>query len=679
MWRLAWEGVMMDGVGMAWVVLGKRRGCGRWARLACVLPLVVLLSCSSSRGTHREQSGTTYDAIDVLVDLLEARFAEFYEAIRNGLDTECLKDLEAALTELPASEHPGDLLWDFYESRAMRPFLVHGRDISALEEALSVLASQEAHGLPHDASRLASHRAALVSWAALDAKRSEVTAFVPVEEDWRQVRATLRREGFDAERPDALDDMLLRLATVDASHPMPRLAEHLVSLDGIKRELRRLSVKTEVHVMADLLEMARAMRLSYANNAPHLDRWLPYATPRTIERARIRTFLRHQARVGVSAAMRALEPTHPQYRALMAARTRYVEVLERGGWGQLEVKVSKQIKVGGRYPEIPAIRQRLLMEGYTVEVGTDLLDASLAEAIRIYQDTHQLSSRTLIDTALLRNFNIPAEDRLAKIDVTLQRYRESRIGAYRYFIFVNLPDFHAEVWRDGVRHMRFRIVVGNNDQRKDPQTRKPVIDPESGEPVFPNRTPLLEATLRDVIYNPYWNVPQRIRIEELEPNLVDNPYWYEDNGYEEVNRDNPRLYYVRQLPSNKNALGRVKFIFPNPHDVFLHDTPAKALFRNPVRAYSHGCMRVENPLDLAEFLLQQDNQWSAQRVRAVLADTSIIEETYSLRHRVPVQVAYKNTRVDDTGHVAFLSDIYRLDQAAVAQRTAELVERYLAP
>ena len=198
-------------------------------------------------------------------------------------------------------------------------------------------------------------------------------------------------------------------------------------------------------------------------------------------------------------------------------------------------------------------------------------------------------------------------------------------------------------------------------------------DPETLYPLHPNRTPLQTSKINEIIYQPYWNVPARIRIEELEPKLAENPNYYVENNYEEVNVGDPKLYYVRELPNPKNSLGKVKFMFPNPHNTYLHDTPAKAAFNNPVRALSHGCMRVQNPLDLAELLLKNDGQWDKAKVDGILNAKPAEQVTIELNHPVDVDVVYVNARVDDSGVVAFLSDVYEYD----AVRTGKVVLKKL--
>ncbi|MBM4318940.1 MAG: hypothetical protein FJ125_03040, partial [Deltaproteobacteria bacterium] len=186
-------------------------------------------------------------------------------------------------------------------------------------------------------------------------------------------------------------------------------------------------------------------------------------------------------------------------------------------------------------------------------------------------------------------------------------------------------------------------------------------------------------------FSPYWNVTRRIKELELDPERAKDPLHYEKNGYEVMERGTPREW-VREMPGPGNSLGFVKFIFPNPHATFVHDTPQKELFRQPVRAFSHGCMRLEEPLQLARQLLREDGQWDEQayQVRyqswqsmsfASLKESYDPERYETLRQRatelerniylgrpVPVHVEYYTVRVDDAGQVQFLADIYGYDE-----------------
>lgn len=342
----------------------------------------------------------------------------------------------------------------------------------------------------------------------------------------------------------------------------------------------------------------------------------------------------------------ALQPAQPQYGLLMASRARYAQIVADGGWQEVRPTSLRRGSSGERVREL---KRRLQIEGYYDGEIDDRFDAALEAAVRVYQETHQLEVNGESSRPFWNSLNISAQERLAQIELTMQRWRESRIGDDPYYVFVNIPDFHTEVWRDGVRQTRFRIVVGNTQRECDRRT---------GQWRYPNATPIQSAMMSFLVLNPYWNLPTRIVQEEVLPALIRNPNYFEENGMEQVDLGSGMR--VRQRPGPRNPLGRVKFMFPNPHDTYLHDTSRPQYFQYPIRAFSHGCMRVQNPLDFLELLLTNDGQWDERQINRVLGTD--VETTIRFREPVPVHIEYYVVRVDDEGRTHFLADIYRLDR-----------------
>ncbi|MBQ9242760.1 MAG: L,D-transpeptidase family protein [Proteobacteria bacterium] len=444
---------------------------------------------------------------------------------------------------------------------------------------------------------------------------------------------------------------------------LPRYCEYVSELRASQAGRLETEARLDALLACDLSGWAGALRLDYPQNDYKFDRFRKYVSDEAIANIRKEVFLEDMARRGVKKAFEAIEPPDSQYRALLEARKIYVAAIENGGWPKVEAPAKiEEAKLGKSYAYVPGLRRRLQAEGYGIsDVESDVMDQPLVDAVLLYRDVHQLSPKKVIDQVLFKNMAVPPETRLETIDLTLQRYREAAVGSLNYYVKVNVPDFHVEVWKDGERQARHRIVVGNDKLQLDPVTKKPVPDPETLYPLHPNRTPLQTSKINEVIYQPYWNVPARIRIEELEPKLAENPNYYAEHNYEEVNVGDPKLYYVRELPNPKNSLGKVKLMFPNPHNTYLHDTPAKGVFNQPMRALSHGCMRVQNPLDLAELILKNDGQWNKSYVDGILRADPAEQVTIELKRPVDVDVVYFNARVDDSGVVAFLSDIYQYD------------------
>ena len=495
------------------------------------------------------------------------------------------------------------------------------------------------------------------------------------EADAKDLAKALQSSGFDYQSDSAAAKKALvaMLKGNDCSKILPRYCEYVQkkASDSSQTDLLRL----DALLACDLTQWAGELRLNYPQNDYKFDRFRPYVSDEAIVTSRKQVFLEDMAKRGIEKAFAAIEPPDPQYRALIQSRKTYLDAIEAGGWPEVAAPSKlDEPKIGKSYAYVPALRKRLHAEGYDVgDLESDVMDQKLVDAISLYRDVHQLSDKKIVDNVLFKNIAVSPQARLEVIDLAIQKYRELAIGSLKYYVKVNIPDFYVEVWKDGQREARHRIVVGNNKVQIDPETKRQVPDPETLYPLHPNRTPIQTSKINEIIYQPYWNVPARIRIEELEPKLAENPNYYVENNYEEVNVGDPRLYYVRELPNPKNSLGKVKFMFPNPHNTYLHDTPAKAAFKNPVRALSHGCMRVQNPLDLAELLLKNDGQWDKAKVDGILNANPAEQVTIELNRPVDVDVVYVNARVDDSGVVAFLSDVYEYD----AVRTGKVVLKKL--
>lgn len=355
-----------------------------------------------------------------------------------------------------------------------------------------------------------------------------------------------------------------------------------------------------------------------------------------------------------------VRPRGAQYAQLIAARARYRAIVEGGGF--VKVPDLGRVKRTGSHKQIPALRARLAQEGYAPAPADpkrpQVFDNPLAQALIDYQQAHMERPKAQVDRRTRQLFAISASEKLARIDAALEAWRQA-LPRPDYFVQVNIPDYHVEVWKAGKRLDRIRVVVGNAKRER-----------KEGKLVRPNATPVMHAEIQHIVYNPYWNIPQRILEEEVidealrEEDNAAQVAWLEDQGYEVV-RPGTRWQMVRQLPGPKNPLGQVKILFPNAHDVYLHDTPAKALFQNPVRAYSHGCMRVHQPLRLAQTLLEQDGQFDADNVRRWLKQDE--PETVTLRNRVPIYVEYIPVRVDEGARTWFLRDVYKQFEVHTAE------------
>ena len=382
-----------------------------------------------------------------------------------------------------------------------------------------------------------------------------------------------------------------------------------------------------------------------------------YIDPRAVDvdSALARAFAADDAAAGLA----ALAPQDDGYDGLRAALARYRAIVARGGWEALGAgrTVRPDDRLDARLAD--RLMRRLAAEGFLAASDAGALGGALGGALARFQAAHGLAADSVLGPATRRALDVPADRRLAQIAANLERYRwlPPELGARH--IRVNIPAFRLDAFDGGRRVLSMRVVVGD----------------EVGE----RQTPILADTMTYVQFGPYWNVPVGIARREILPNARRDRGWLARHGYEVVRGwgddapvvDPRRLstaalfsdrYRVRQRPGPDNALGRVKFMFPNAHAIYLHDTPARALFDARVRAASHGCVRVGDPAALAAFVLAAQDGWTPARIRAALAAGR--RERVDLARPVPVYLLYLTAAArGDT--VVFRPDRYERDQALV--------------
>lgn len=491
-------------------------------------------------------------------------------------------------------------------------------DVDALDNALYHLDEIETQG----ATLAAAPKAPKVSFA-LDAVDAEL-AVTWVEE---------HREMEEGTRTRALIDALLGLGDE------PPLSERLAGQQRAYREatapLRGSIVELEVRVADGALRFARDMRhFNYKRMSwAELER---RGGGKAVVYDRLRGTLAALAgaedAAGADEVLVDLRPSFEQYDRLVDALARYRSLEPWGEIAPFDIS-------SGTPAQMTALRDRLSTEGFT--------DAELGAAVHAYQIAHQFVPG-MPTAGFWRSLNVTLEHRIREIELTIQRYRESFYRDEPDFVFVNIPDFHAEVFHDGELQRRIPVVVGNTER---------VCDPETGRWRFPNATPVQWAELDHLMLNPWWNVPPRLFREEIEPHL-DDPAWLDQKNFELFTTNG--VTQARQRPGPTNALGLVKFIFPNPHNTYMHDTPQKQYFELPVRTFSHGCVRVKDPLELAEYFMTTYDLGGKSRLDHIMELGSTIK--IELPPHIPVFFEYYTVRVSDDGRTEFLADPYDLDQ-----------------
>jgi murein L,D-transpeptidase YcbB/YkuD len=360
----------------------------------------------------------------------------------------------------------------------------------------------------------------------------------------------------------------------------------------------------------------------------------------------------------IQGALEKLLPLDPGYMKLKQVLVRYRDIVVRGDWPA--VPSGPKLKQGDQDGRVKALRSRLAAEGF-MEPNTsgsgDLFDQALDQAVRTFQQSHGLDVDGAIGPATLAALNVAAEKRMRQIEVNLERWRWLPRDLGRRYIILNIADFRLDVVENIKSVLHMRAVVGKPYQR----------------------TPVFTGTMIYLVFNPYWNVPPRIASKELVLKIKkDNSYLAREHmklihGWgADAEVVDPRIidwtrvtpknfgYRLRQDPGPKNALGRVKFMFPNRFDVYLHDTPSRELFKKTVRGFSHGCIRIENPTELAEYVLKGDPHWTRENILAAIE--SSVEKTVQLPEPIPVHVLYWTAWVSEDGTVQFRNDIYERDE-----------------
>jgi len=322
------------------------------------------------------------------------------------------------------------------------------------------------------------------------------------------------------------------------------------------------------------------------------------------------------------------------------------------------------------------LRARLGVEGYLPQeesTATDRFDAALQDAVRRFQRAHGLIPDGEVGHDTFAALNVPADARARQIVVNLERWRWLPRDLGRHYIAVDVAGFRLTVVENGEEVMGMRVVVGRN-------TRS---------------TPAFDGTMTHLIVNPYWHVPRSIAVKDKLALIRKDPHYLEREGMVLFHREGGEMrridpaavdwslvteknfdYLIRQEPGPKNALGRIKFMFPNSWDVYLHDTPSQELFTKRARAFSSGCIRIAKPMDLAEHLLREDPRWPRDKIAAAI-DAGKPRAIF-LRKPLPVYLVYWTALAKEDGTVEFRHDLYARDAAVDGALRAPLAPSHEA-
>lgn len=427
----------------------------------------------------------------------------------------------------------------------------------------------------------------------------------------------------------------------------------------------------ERHVQIDLVLTEMILRYAYDRTMGRIDPVMlayeekPKSTPyrdlalelaATLASGRLGSFLDQMG------------PRHNGYRALQKSLRHYQKIKTAGGWRAIDE--GPNLERGDCGPRVAQLRYRLGISEdihFASELKGKCFDGPLEAAVQRFQHRNGLSADGTVGAKTLEALNVPVDQRIRQIQLNMERWRWMPEQLGSTYLLVNIPGFQLKIVEDGRVVRTMRAIVGRPDRP----------------------TPVLSSKMTYLEINPYWYVPAKIAREDLLPKIKADPLflvrqdfrifdgWDEDAkeispyavDWSSINEDH-FPYRLRQEPAANNALGRVKFMFPNELSVYIHDTPAKSLFKKPSRDFSSGCVRVENPLELTAFLLGRQN-WDQERLSKVVASHQ--RQVVVLDDPVPVYLVYFTAWVNQNGEINFRDDIYGQDQQllnALAQNAA---------
>jgi murein L,D-transpeptidase YcbB/YkuD len=364
-------------------------------------------------------------------------------------------------------------------------------------------------------------------------------------------------------------------------------------------------------------------------------------------------------RVGESLA--DLLPRHSGYFRLKKALGHYREIDAAGGWQPFPG--GAKLQPGDRENRVSLLRNRLAVEGFIENPAKtndpEFFDNSLADALKRFQTRAGLEPDGVVGPQTRQALNLSVQQRIRQIIVNMERWRWLPQDLGARYLLVNIAAFSLTVFEEDQTVLKMRVVVG-----------KPY-----------RRTPVFSDMLTYLVLNPYWNLPPTIAIKDILPKVKNDPDFLTKQkirvlqGWNSSTREvDPASvnwqtvsarnfpYRFRQDPGPQNALGRIKFMFPNPYDVYLHDTPSKELFSKARRDFSSGCIRIEKPLELAEYLLRKHPDWPAEKIVGAVSGPDITEKTIKLPEPLTIHLLYWTIWVDEQGLLHFGPDVYDRDE-----------------
>jgi murein L,D-transpeptidase YcbB/YkuD len=364
----------------------------------------------------------------------------------------------------------------------------------------------------------------------------------------------------------------------------------------------------------------------------------------------------------VAGAVAKVEPPYPGYQRTVQALHAYLEFAKESD-GNPFPAIQKTIAPGDSYAGVPQLVRLLRLVGdlpadASMPADGTVYQAPLVEAVKNFQRRHGRVADGRITAQTLADLNVPLTQRVRQMQLTLERWRWLPVGLHSAPIVANIPEFRLRAYDENYKvALSMNVVVGK---------------------AYNHDTPVFSDAMQYAVFRPYWSVPYSIAKSEFLPQIVRDPDYLKKKGFEVVDSRQQVVtsgtvssdvlaqlragkLFIRQLPGPKNSLGLVKFIFPNSYNVYMHDTPAQEFFAKSRRDFSHGCIRLEKPADLAVWVLRGNPGWDMARVRAAMNGSP--NQQVNLTRPIPVLIVYGTAIVNEDGLVHFYDDIYGHDAA----------------
>lgn len=384
-------------------------------------------------------------------------------------------------------------------------------------------------------------------------------------------------------------------------------------------------IKTEISLTKEFIQYARLNPDKIFENQLSINRFVPAKQQAALEMAD--SLLNEQTDTA------SISNNH--YVILKQQLLKYSDAAKQGGWQPLNLKT--KLKKGDSTLFVTAIKKRMQMTGDLDGTDTSkIFTDSLEVAIRSYQQRMGFTANGIINDSVVKALNVPATERLEQIIINMNRILWLPANIPDNYITVNIPEFSLSVYEAKTKAFDMNVIVGKQG----------------------SNTMMFYGVLNQIVFSPYWNIPESIVKNEIIPAMKKDPGYLKKKNMEIVGKGDS-IPKMRQLPGKGNSLGKVKFLFPNSYDIYFHDTEEKNLFNKKNRALSHGCIRLQDPQKMAEHLLKNDGEWTAEKINKAM--NSGKEQYVKVKNSLPVIITYFTAWVDENGQLNFRDDVYQKD------------------